>query len=103
MVETGGKEVTLSAIENMTSVVQSALSDAAQFASRIAGNQAQASQAQAVNDTALLSTVLDSNNQLAQNSQTGGATAAIKSTNYIIWGLLGLAALGLGFFFWRKP
>lgn len=101
-IETGGKEVTLASLEDMTKIVQSALTQAGTFASTIAGNQADASAAQAVNDTNLLNQVLQANAQLSQNAQTGGATASISQTNYIIWGLIGLAALALGFFVFRK-
>jgi len=108
-IETGGKEVSLSALDNMTSVVSQALEGAkdfatsmTEFASKIAGNQADSTSTQALNDTSLLQSVLEQNATLAQNSQTGGATAAIKTTNYIVWGLLALAGLAVAFLFWRK-
>jgi hypothetical protein len=101
LVETGGKDVTMAALSGMTDVVKTALSNVG----AAIGNQAEANQLTAANSTDLLKTILSSNNQLAQNSQTGGATAAISSTNYIIWGLMGLAALGLaglGYFFFKR-
>ena len=97
-VETGGREITLSALEGMGDVVRMALDNVG----AATASQAAATAAQADNSTQLLSTILQTNAQLAQNSQTGGATAAISQTNKIIWGLIGLAGLGLGLVLWKR-
>ena len=105
----GMGNTTLNALSGMGDVVKAAINQAGdtsnqslQILSDFAARQVDANTQQSQNDTGLLSSILASNSQLAQNSQTGGATAAIQSTNYIIWGLLGLAGLALVFFIFRK-
>ena len=103
--KTGGQEITLAALQGMQDVVTTALQSSLSAVSQASGQQMEAAQAEGVNDTTLLQSILASNSQLAQNSQTGGATAAISQTNYIIWGLIGLAALalaGLAYWLFRK-
>jgi hypothetical protein len=95
--EDAGGQVTLAALAGMGDVVKQALQDA----SGVTAASVEASAAQSDASTQLLSSILATNAQLAQNSQTGGATAAIGQTNYIIWGLIGLAAAAL-FVFFRK-
>lgn len=103
--KTGGQEITLAALQGMQDVVTTALQSSLSAVSQASGQQMEAAQAEGVNDTTLLQSILASNSQLAQNSQTGGATTAISQTNYIIWGLIGLAALalaGLAYWLFRK-
>src|SRR5574340_490472 len=101
-IETGGKEVTLASLQHMSDVVQEALTGAAQFASTIAGNQADAAAAQATNDTSILGEVLKANSELAANVQSGGAASAQKTTNYVVWGLIGILVVAVASFLFRK-
>jgi hypothetical protein len=101
-IETGGEEVSLAALAGMAETVQTALEQAGTFAITIAGNQADATAAQAVNDTSLLSSVLEANSELAANVQSGGAASAQKTTNYVVFGLIGIAVLAVGVFLSRK-
>jgi hypothetical protein len=82
---------------------QSNLNDTSlQVLSDWAGKQIDASVQAGSNDAQLLSDVLANNQTLAQNVQSGGATAAMQSNNYLLWGVLGLAGLVLAVSFKRK-
>ena len=97
-IQNAGGEVSLAALQGMVDVVQGALSEVGS----IAGRNVDASTQQAINDTSLLSTILKSNSDLAANVQSGGAASAQKTTNYVVFGLIGIALLAVGIFLFRK-
>jgi hypothetical protein len=115
-----GGAVSLQALQSMQDAVDNALatagnlggqtltagttlgSQALQTLSGALASQSDANAQANQSDMGLLSGILANNQQLAQTSQTGGATASVKQTNYIIWGLIGLAALVAGFLIFRK-
>ena len=99
-IENAGGKVSLQALSGMEDVVKAALDNQGNLnaqqinlLSNLAGKSLENSAATTSQNSDLLSGVLQANQQLAQNSQSGGATAAIKQSNYLIWGLLGLAAV----------
>jgi DNA anti-recombination protein RmuC len=85
------------ALQGMAQVVTESLKEL----TTLAGKTVDTSAAQTQLSNSTLSDVLGANQQLAQNAQTGGATAAISQTNYLIWGLLALGA-ALVFFVFHK-
>ena len=96
-INSAGGKVALQSLQNMTDVIQAVLKGQ----NEITGKSLENTAAVTTQNGDLLSAVLKANQTLAQNNQSGGATAAIKQTNFIIWGLIGLAGLAL-FFFLRK-
>jgi hypothetical protein len=102
--EDAGGQVSLAALAGMDNVVNLALSKQndlntaeLQLLSGSLSDQAKASASASDQSTQLLSSILAQNSQLAQNAQTGGATAAVKQTNYIILAALAFAGAVLWF------
>lgn len=87
-VQNAGGAVSLQALKGMQDVVNEAIQAQSHLGSSEIGllgdtlaKQAEAASAQSDQSGSLLSSILANNQQLAQNVQTGGATAAIKQSN----------------------
>lgn len=98
--EDAGGEVSLAALGTVQDLVKLALENQGELNQsqlELLGNslseQSQANARASDSGNALLGTILAANQQLAQNSQSDGATAAMEQTNYLIWGLMALAGL----------
>jgi len=103
------EDVALGALVGMRDVVQKALElQGAQTAKSIdtlatlSSAEAAGSARAADNSASLLQAILASNATLAEHTSTGGADMAVKTSNYLIWGIIGLAAVALGVFGFRK-
>jgi hypothetical protein len=93
---------TQAALAGMEAVVLAALKQGGDIGGQLLSNSADQSAANASNNAALLQTVLKSNSDLAANVQSGGAASAQKTTNYVIFGLIGLGAIMLAAWFFKK-
>lgn len=89
-----GGAVSLKALEGMATVVEKALETGAKTVDHQADTYAAASQT----NSQTLSEVLKANLTLAENKQTGTDTGTLRT---VIYAAAGLAALLIGFFFFR--
>jgi hypothetical protein len=98
-----------STINSVSAIVQAALDQqnnlneaALTLLGGMSGQQADAQARAADSSTQLLSQILASNQTLAENTSSGGATLASKYSTQIVWGALALLALVFGSFFFKK-
>ena len=95
-----GGEVSIKALQGMRDIVNAALAQQGnlnqselQLLSDVARRNIEASVSSSDQSASLLSSVLKANNDLAANVQSGGAATAQKTTNYVIFGLIGITAI----------